>query len=319
MSVPKLVVPASGLGGRGYRNPFTGEIVPGVTGINDAIAAPGLIDWHVSQTAAYAVTHVDDLLNRTEEQGYRYLQYFSRRMTPEKMDAVDIYDYSMGVLNDLSETGNFMHTYTEYDRNGWFAPEPSANREDLWQMVEAYHIWQTEHTLEVVSTEMTLFGHTENGRGYAGTADWIGEVDGVPTLGDDKTSRKVHETHEAQLAALGAAHTWAREVPEGTEGAVYYKIVPSVAKFHGGQVDSWWVEEPVPAFSQYGVFQMRPDDHDHLGRFVPAFAEFHKIDYTLIDAGWDRFQAGLDARYAARKRKLALKALGKKEEDDGEV
>lgn len=318
MSVPKLVHPSSGLEGRGYRNPFTGEIVPGITSINDAINSPGLIDWHVKQTAAFAVANVDALLNRTEEQGFRYLQYFSRRLTPEKMDAVDLYDYSMGVLDDLSETGNFMHTYTECDRNDWFAPEPAQGRDDLWQMIEAYHIWMSEHEFNTVATEMILFGSAKAGN-YAGTADWVAEVDGVLTLGDDKTSRKVHDSHEAQLAALGATHTWAKEVPEGTPGAVYYKILPSVSKHHNGQVDSWWVEEVVPAFTQYGVFQMRPNDYDDKGRFIPAFAEFHKIDHTLIEAGWDRFEAALAARHAARKRKLALKALGKKEDEDGEV
>lgn len=310
MSVPKLVVPASGLGGRGYRNPFTGEVVPGVTSVLGAIEKPGILNFHIEQTAAFAVANVDALLNRTEEQGFRYLQYYSRRLNRDKMDEISVYNYSMGVLDDLAENGNFIHSYTEADRNDWFTPEPELTREDLWQMIEAYHIWQAEHTFELIATEAILFGD-----GYAGTADWFGVLDGVATLGDDKTSRAVYDGHEAQLAALGAADVWAKEVPEGTEGAVYYKILPSVAKHHGGQVDSWWVPEEVPGFSQYGVLQIRPDDVVK-GKFTPAFAEFHPVDYTVIDAGWDLFLAALAARHAQRKRKQALKALGKKEEED---
>ena len=311
MSVPKLSVPASGLGGRGYRNPFTGGIVPGVTSINDAIGKDGLINWHVEQTAAYCAANIDQMLNRSEEEGFRYLQWYSRRLTPAKMDEVTAYNYSMGVLSDLAETGNFIHSYTESVRNEWPEEYPHEERLDLWQMIEAFHIWESEHTFKPVGTELTLFGD-----GYAGTADWIGELDGEMTLGDDKTSRIIYDSHEAQLAALGATHTWAREVPEGAEGAVYYKIVPSVAKHHGGQVDSWWVEEPVPAFTQYGVLQIRPDDLDRNGRPIPAFCEFHPIDPDLIDAGWDLFQAALAARRAQKKRKDVLKRLKKEDEDD---
>lgn len=306
MSVPKLVVPQSGYGTRGYKNPFTGEVVPGVTGVLDAIAKPGLINWHVEQTAAFAVTHIDDLLNRTEEQGLRYLQYFSRRLTPEKMDDVTIYNYSMGVLDDLSNNGNIIHSYTEAVRNDWIEPFIPLERADLWEMVEAFLIWNSEHTYRHTATEAILFGN-----GYAGTADWFGELDGVPTLGDDKTSREVHESHEAQLAALGACHTWAKEVPEGTPGATYYKIVPSVAKHHGDQVDSWWIEEPLPAFTQYGVLQIRPFD----GGKEP-FCEFHKIDDTIIDAGWDYFQAALAAKKAQRKRKDAVKGMKDAEKEE---
>lgn len=271
-----------------------------MTSTLDAIHSDGITNWHIEQTAAFAVTHIDDLLNRTEEQGMRYLQYFSRRMTSAKMDQVTVYDYSMGVLDDLSETGTFMHTYMEAHRNGWFEPEPHPSREDLWQMIEAYLVWDSDNDLQVVTTEATLFGHTPDGRGYAGTADWFGNLNGVATLGDDKTSRKVHDSHEAQLAALGACHTWAREVSEGTPGAVHYEILPSVAKHHGGQVDSWWVEESVPDFVQYGVLQVRPDDGPER-----SFAKFHEISYDYIEAGYDLFQSALSARHAqAKRRKL---------------
>lgn len=302
MSVPKLVVPSSGYGTRGYRNPFTGEVVPGVTGILNAVDKPGLINWHVNQTAAFAVANIDALLNRTEEQGMRYLQWYSRRLTPEKMDEVSIYDYSMGVLDDLSETGNFIHSYIEDDRNGLFPAYPPETRVDLWQMIEAYHVWASEHEFVTTATEATVFGP-----GFAGTADAFGELDGVATLLDDKTSRVIYDSHEAQLGAMGSADFWAREVPEGTPGAVYYKIVPSVAKYHGGQVDSWWVQSEIPKIEQYGVLQVRPDDYDTHGNFVPAFAQFHKIEYDVVDAGLDLFKAALAVKHAQRRRKDLLK------------
>lgn len=313
MSSPKLSVPASGYGGRGYYNPFTNEIVPGVTSVLSAIDKPGLINWHIENTVAYASTHVDDLLSRTEEQGMGFLRYYTRRLKQKDLDdrEVTALTYSQGVLDDLSEVGTFIHEYIEADINGTFGPDPW--RADQEQMVVAYLDWAAENTLEPVATECTFFGN-----GYAGTADFVGLINGVPTLGDWKSSRRVYDSHEAQLAALGAAHTWAREVPEGTEGAVHYKLKPSVSKEHGGQVDSWWVAEPVPSFSEYAILQVRPDDYDSQGNPIPAFAALHKIDQELIDSGWDLFTAALAARHAQRRRKDALKALGQKERDEDE-
>ena len=306
-----MSIPASGYGGRGYFNPFSGERVIGVTTAIGFGEKPGILNWHIEQTAAFGVTHLDDLLSRTEEQGMGFLRYYTRRLTQDKLNdrSFNIYNYSQGVLDDLSELGDFMHEYVDADLKEAF--EPEAWRDDQWQMIAAYLTWKADHTIVPYATELTLFGD-----GYGGTADGIGEIDGVPTLWDNKSARKIHDSHEAQLAALGACDTWAREVPAGTAGATYYKIVPSVAKHHGGQVDSWWVPEEVPPFSAYGVLQVRPDDWDRVGKFIPAHAEYHELDYSLIDAGWDLFQAGLAGRLAQRKRKMALKALGKKEEDD---
>lgn len=256
----------------------------------------------MKNTAYYAVTHIDDLLSRTEEAGVRFLQYYTRRLKQETLDdeSINVLNYSMGVLDDLSNIGNFIHDYAEAAINEWFTPDPW--REDQVQMIIALLEFLNAHQIAPTATEATLFGN-----GYAGTADLFGDIDGTPTLADWKTSRAVRESHEAQLAALGACTTWAREVSEGTAGAVHYELKPSVAKHHGGQVDSWWVEEPVPAFSRYAVIQIRPDDWDNAGNFIPAFAKIHEIDYSLIEAGWDLFQAALAARHAQHRRKLALK------------
>lgn len=302
MTTPKLSVPSSGYGTRGYRNPFTGEVVPGVTGVLGAIEKPGIVDFHISNTAAWAVANVDALLNRTEEQGMRFLQYYTRRLKPEKVDEIDVYNYSYGVLDDLSNLGNFMHTYAEDVLNDRF-PEDGW-RDDHFQMIAAFDEWYPKHTFRNIHTEITLFGS-----GVAGTTDWIAEFDGIPTMGDWKTSRRVYDSHESQLAALGSCDTWAKEVSEDTPGAVYYKIPPSVAKEHGGQVDSWWVPEEVPPFSRYGVVQIRPDDYDRNGVFIPAFVEFHEVSHDKIDAGFDLFEAALAAKKAQRKRKLLEKEL----------
>lgn len=302
MTQPKLSLAGSGLGGRGYRDIFgSGAVLPSITTALGALDKPGLVNWHVEQTAAFAVTHVEDLLRKSEEAGMRYLQYFSRRK-PDSFDdpEIDVYNAADFVLSDLSNTGDWIHKFVEDDLNGGFTETPQ--REDHEEMANAYLQWKSENDVEVLSTERTVYGD-----GYAGTGDWWGKVNGVMTLVDNKSSRKIHETHIAQLAALGAAHTSAVEVAEGTEGAVYHKLQPKVSAEHGGQVDSWWRPEAVPDFGAYAVLQIRPSDWTTKGEYIEPFCKLHYIPQAQIDAGFELFSAGLAARIAQRNLKNAQK------------
>lgn len=304
MTWPKLAVAASGMGGRGYRHPITGDVVPGVTTVLSALDKPGLLDWNIQHTAAYAVTHIDDLLNRTVEQGLGFLRYKTRPSQKKIDETLDTFDdellaYSGLVLNDLAETGTWIHDYIDADMNDLFTPEP-VNHIHV-ELMDAYHQLRAKHLFEPLHTEVTIFGN-----GYAGTADYLGKIDGVMTLGDWKTSRRVYDSHESQLAALGAGETMFREVAEGTPGAVHYELPASVAKHYGGQIDSWWVEEGLPGFQKYAMIQVRPDDDDK-----PRFAEVHWVDQQIIDAGWKRFQGALAVKQANREADHRRKELEK--------
>lgn len=299
MTQPKLAIAGSGFGGRGYKQIFgDGSIVPSVTTALGAVGDPaGLIHWNIEQTALYAVTHIDDLLNRTEEAGVRYLQYVTKKQKAEVLDADDlnVFTASRVVLDDLSNTGTFIHQYIDDDLNDRFTTDPY--RQDHVEMVEAWYQWKSEHTIEVHATEATVFGS-----GFAGTGDFWATIDGIPMLVDAKSSRKVGFQHVAQLAALGSCDTMAVEVAEGTEGAIYHKLTPAVAAQHSGQVDSWWIPKPTPSFSAYGVLQIRPGDfHATTGEYIEPFCKLHIIPQAKIDAGWEYFQAGLMARHAERK------------------
>lgn len=299
MTQPKLAVSGSGYGGRGYKQIFgDGSVVPSVTTALGAVGDPsGLIHWNIEQTALYAVTHIDDLLNRTEEAGVRYLQYVTKKQKAEVLDdeELNVFNAARVVLDDLSNSGTFIHQYLDDDLNGRFTVDPV--RGDHVEMVEAWHTWRSKHDVEVLATEATVFGC-----GHAGTGDLWAIVDGVSMLIDAKSSRKIGFSHIGQLAALGACDTMAVEVSEGTEGAVYHKLTPAVAKQHGGQVDSWWVPKATPDFTKYGVLQIRPGDfHRTTGEYIEPFCELHVIPQEQIDAGWEYFQAGLMARHAERK------------------
>ena len=286
-------------------------MVPSITTALNSVGDPrGLIHWNIEQTALFAVTHLDDLLNRTEEAGVRYLQYATKKQKAEVLDdeELSVFNFARVLLNDLADTGDTIHKYIEDDLNDRFPDFPTRN--DHVEMAEAYHAWRDTHEVEVLATEATVFGDE-----YAGTGDVWAIIDGVPMLIDAKSSRKLGTSHLGQLAALGAADLMAREVPEGTEGAVHHKITPAVSAQHGGRVDSWWLPVVPPAFSAYGVLQVRPGDfHRTTGEYIAPFCELHTIPQEAIDAGWDFFQAGLRARKAEATLKKYLKQRG--EEDD---
>lgn len=300
MSAPKLTVASSGYGGRGYKSPWTGEVVPGITTVLGAINHPAILQWSVDQVAAYAAYSVEDLVGRDEEQRFRMLRFYHSRAKESDFDdpMKDLSDAHNGVLNELASLGTAVHDWIEADLNDWM--EPDIYRPEQEEMVVAYLEWRAEHDVEVYRTEATVFGE-----GYAGTADLFAKIDGVNTLLDIKTSRAVRDSHIAQLGALGAAHTLAVEVPEGASGATGFKPRKSDKEF-----SSWWVEDVVPPIQQYQVLQVRPRDVDKFGVESPAFCVQHTIDPRQIDAGYELFRGALQVRHGQKKLKDSMKGVG---------
>lgn len=298
---PKLRVTASGLGGSGYRIPTRkGEdgkplLVPGVTTVLKAIAAPGITQWAVDNTAAYAVANIDGLLSRTEDQGYGMLRWYHKRQPDFDDPEVNVHNYHVGVLDDAAELGSRTHDWISDFVMGYFPEEP--RRDEIAQMVTKFLDWWDEHEVEVLATEITVVGN-----GYAGTLDHIWKVDGVPMLIDAKTSRRVGDSHRAQLSALGAAHSMMVQTTEDDPDGVLYKSTK------WGKM--WWREGVIPEFTRYAVLHLRPDDWDKDGKFIPAFCELEEISQGEIDAGWKIFNGALQIVHGQSEMKKALKGKG---------
>lgn len=291
---PRLRVAASRYGGSGYRIPTRpGEdgkplLVPGVTTVLSALDKGGIVQWAVNNTAAYAIANIDALLNRTEEQGYGFLRWYHNRMKPKDFDdpAVDITDYSNGVLNDLAELGTMTHDWVADFLNDYFNEDLIRNEQV--EMVNRFLEWYAEHDLEVIATEVTVVGAD-----WAGTLDYILRIDGVTYLVDLKTSRAIRSSHYGQLSALGSAEAMMREVDADYPGAVEYET-----KKWG---KTYWVEEPLPDFSDYAILHLRPQDTDSKGAWMDSFCELKVISHEKIQAAHGLFTGALQARHAERK------------------
>jgi len=291
---PRLRVAASRYGGSGYRIPTRlGEdgkplLVPGVTTVLSALDKGGIIQWAVNNTAAYAIANIDALLNRTEDQGYGFLRWYHNRMKPKDFDdpVVDITDYSNGVLNDLAELGTMTHDWVADFLNDYFNEDLIRNEQV--EMVNRFLEWYAEHEVEVIATEVTVVGAN-----WAGTLDYILRIDGVTYLVDLKTSRAIRSSHYGQLSALGSAEAMMREVTADFPGAVEYET-----KKWG---KTYWVEEPLPDFSDYAILHMRPQDTDSKGKWMDSFCELKIIPHEKIQAAHGLFTGALQARHAERK------------------
>lgn len=276
---PKLRVRSSGHGGSGYKHPHTGVVVPGVTTVLKKLDKPGVLQWAVDNTAAYAVANIDSLLSRTEEQGYGFLRWYWKR-DPLSNDEVDVRNYSNGVLRDAAELGTWVHDWIAADNSDDPYPDVSLAPEFFWQMVGQWDEWKLRHTVEPVMTETTFWSHQY---GFAGTADGLWIIDGVPTLVDVKTSRNVWDEHFMQLSALGACDVALVETEDG------------------------WDEVEIPAFSQYALLHVRPEDTDKHGNYMPAFCELEVVDMDEIPLHFEAFLGLLAVSEAQNKVRMHRK------------
>jgi hypothetical protein len=284
---PKLRVRSSGHGGSGYKHPLTGAVVPGVTTVLKKLEKPAIAQWAVDNTAAFAVANIDALLNRTEEQGYGFLRWYCKR-DPLAGDLDDIRNYSNGVLNDAAELGTLFHDWVAAEHGACPYPDVTDAPQFFWEMVAEWDKWVMEHDVVPLHTEVTLWSHQY---GYAGTADGLWLVDGVATLVDVKTSRNTWDEHYMQLAALGACDALLLEPTDGH-----------------------WVEDSVPAFSQYALLHVRPTDTDNQGNPMDAFCKLKVVDHDEIPEHFEAFLGLLKVSHAQNNikdiRKKAEKVTG---------
>lgn len=291
MTNPILRTRNSGYGGSGYSIPT--EIVDGkprnvvgVTTITGVTNKPALLQYYADAVAAKAVVSLEPLLNRTEEEGFKYLRYAGNYAN-----------------KDAIQNGNIVHEWLEAHILGDF--EPELENEQQEQMVVNFLKWKADHDIVPILTEATVYNSSE---GYAGTLDWIWEIDGVPTLGDHKTGKGIYTEHKQQLAALGACNVLMKQVDADYPGAVSY-----TNKEFG---ETFWVEDVLPDFSQYAILHIRPDSYDSKGYDTEGFCELHVVEDWRIDIAYRGFLGAWELKKAERDEALEELKIKQREKEE---
>jgi hypothetical protein len=190
VSAPALAVTDPD-GFRRYHHPRTGEVAPSVTSVIKVIAKPELDAWKARKAAEYMIAHEAEL----------------GQLHPLER-ARQIRDGSRKIADDAADIGNAVHDAIDASAKGQPFPITKGTNSYLDRFVE----FIMDRQPRWIENEVTLWSRSF---GYAGTADWIADIDGHIYLGDTKTGKKVYEEAALQLSALAGCDFIIRE--DGSE------------------------------------------------------------------------------------------------------
>ena len=175
-----------------YVHPVTGEIVPSVTTVMDvAIAKPKLIGWAARQAAQYAVSNWSSLSSM-----------------PPVMRAQEIAEAHSRTAQAAATKGDLVHEVIDTWNKGEAMEVPKI----VGAQVDQFTRFIMDRKPRFIENEVTMWSREYR---YAGTADWIAEIDGYTCLGDNKTGKRVYEEVGLQLSALAHCDFIIR--PDGEE------------------------------------------------------------------------------------------------------
>lgn len=167
---------------RWYKCPKCGGDHPSVTTLLDVISSPALMGWMAKNGTAKLNVYAETVKNL--DMNVYDVAYRSAAARWKLTEDTAFWKSGKETGADAADYGTMAHAWLESHLNGvevdlGALPEPARNA------VNAYLKWQGDHKLETIKTEETFYNCKLN---YAGTADWLGNLDRELSLGDWKTS-----------------------------------------------------------------------------------------------------------------------------------
>lgn len=152
--------------------------VPGVTSILQCIAKPALMPWAVGMTSDHWLKAV-----KSGRIDYSLIHYEAKKS-------------SSRFTTKAQDIGHNVHNYAEM----FFKkkPPPDLLTDQAKRGVEAFHKWLDSHKIKIKASERIVFSKEHY---YAGTCDFVAEIDGVLGVGDIKTSSGIYPEMRFQTAA----------------------------------------------------------------------------------------------------------------------
>src|SRR5574343_64799 len=170
-----------------------GEQVDGVTGILSIIAKPALLYWAVNQSINY--------LERNIRPGVSYDEIQLKKLLYEAKGAHRMKS------TEASDIGKIVHKWIEE----WIAgkdPKMPIN-EEARRAITQFQSWVLDKNVKFLQSEKVIYSRKFN---YAGTTDFIAQMNGKTILGDFKTSNGIWDEYWFQVAAY--QHAFLEEFPD---------------------------------------------------------------------------------------------------------
>lgn len=155
-----------------------GKPVPGVTSILKVIGKPELTNWFIKVTRDYWLEAVKN--GRTDFQAIHKESWSANKK----------------ISQSAADIGKNVHSYAECFFKG--RELPKLETDQAKRSAEAFHKWIDSHHIKIKFSERRVFSREYF---YAGTCDFIAEMDGVLGVGDIKTSSGIYPDMRFQTAA----------------------------------------------------------------------------------------------------------------------
>jgi hypothetical protein len=164
------------------------QYVPGVTTILQCIGKPALIPWAAGCASDHWLAEI-------------------KRVNGESLSAEElaaIHKAAKGAhrakAKAAANIGQNVHDYAECVFKGLTPPELLTDQAK--RGAEAFHKWLDAHNVKIKASERRVFSKEYY---YAGTCDFVAEIDGVWGVGDIKTSSGIYPEMRFQTAAYQQA------------------------------------------------------------------------------------------------------------------
>src|SRR5690606_8512418 len=170
-------------GARWYRNPATGESVPGVTSVNQS-PKPFLAPWNAKLAAEFAVEHIESVADLAAVDPKAAIDLV--KMAPKRY------------TKEAADRGTLVHSLCEDISKG---EEPDTIPAHVVGYVDSFRKFLAEYTPVFEEVEATVWNTDP---GYAGTFDALVSLPnhgGGRLLVDYKASSGVYDDYAMQLAA----------------------------------------------------------------------------------------------------------------------
>lgn len=181
-------------GDRQYVSPRTGLKVPSVTTVIGVVRHIGLEKWRDNQL----LDAMDEMQQSGELDKLR-----ADGLSWQKI-RIQVKEHASANMSVGADRGSSVHTWIENtvaNECGYKVPVPELTGAAA-AAAESWKAWRSKHDIKWMGIECTMFNDTQ---GYAGTGDFIAQIDGETVIGDYKTGATLRPSVWPQLAALSHA------------------------------------------------------------------------------------------------------------------